>query len=234
MDGVSGGNAVMSGPLKRLSRARVVMTVGLLLVAGLCYGTWRDPYFWFTAAQQGDRLMAAEQFPRAAQVYRDPWRVAAAQYRNGDFEAAAHTFARVPGAIGAFAQGNAWLMHGQYDSAIESYDRALGFRPGWQAAEDNRTLARERKRRIEEAGKDRDQESAGAYDPDDTVVDPQAQDRPPEPRDMNAEALSDAGLRAAWLRRVRTTPGAFLRAKFAYQAARAESGSAPSPAGRVP
>jgi Ca-activated chloride channel family protein len=34
--------------------------------------------------------------------------------------------------------------------------------------------------------------------------------------------VSDEELRATWLRRVQTTPGDFLRAKFAYQAAHAD------------
>jgi Ca-activated chloride channel family protein len=36
---------------------------------------------------------------------------------------------------------------------------------------------------------------------------------------MNGEQMSDADLRATWLRRVQTSPGDFLQAKFAYQAA---------------
>ena len=36
---------------------------------------------------------------------------------------------------------------------------------------------------------------------------------------MNDPQLSDAELRATLLRRVQTSPGDFLRAKFAYQAA---------------
>jgi Ca-activated chloride channel homolog len=35
---------------------------------------------------------------------------------------------------------------------------------------------------------------------------------------MSKETMSDAELRATWLRQVQTTPGDFLRAKFAYQA----------------
>jgi Ca-activated chloride channel family protein len=34
--------------------------------------------------------------------------------------------------------------------------------------------------------------------------------------------MSDEEMRATWLRRVQTTPGDFLRAKFAYQTARTE------------
>lgn len=206
-----------------------VLLVALLLVAaaGLAYGTWRDPAFWITAERRGDHLMADKHYRAAAAAYADPWHIGVAQYRNGDFEAAAHTFARVPGAAGAFNQGNAWLMHGKYDAAMASYDRALGFRPGWAAAVDNKALAAARKKRIEDAGKDRDQESAEAYKPDDLAFDQKGDNGKEQPRDLNVPQLSDAELRATWLRRVQTTPGDFLRAKFAYQAA--QDGAQPTP-----
>ena len=195
--------------------------LGLLAVvlAGFGYGTWRDPDFWITPDQRGDRLLAEKQYKEAAAAYADPWRVGVAQYRDGDFEAAARTFARVPGATGAFDQGNAWLMHGKYDTAIESYDRTLGFRPGWKEAEDNKALARARKEAIENAGEGREKESAEAYKPDETVFDQKGDDKKGKPVELNGEQLSDEELRATWLRRVQTTPGDFLRAKFAYQAA---------------
>lgn len=202
-----------------LAYAGVVVAVS----ATLAWGTWRDPDFWMTAGQRGDRLMAAKQYEQAAKTYEDPWRIGTAQYRNGDFEAAATTFARVPGAVGAFDQGNSFLMHGKYDDAIKSYDRALGFRPRWQEAVDNKAIAQARKQRIEDAGKNREQESAEAYKPDEIVVDQKGEDSKSKPQDLNSSDLSDAELRATWLRRVQTTPGDFLQAKFAYQAAHGDA-----------
>jgi Ca-activated chloride channel homolog len=207
---------------------RVVVVLSLLAV--LAVGTLRNPDFWSLPDRRGDRLMQAKQFKEAAETYDEPWRIAVAQYRNGDFQDAAATFARVPGADGAFDQGNALLMHGAYDDAIESYDRALGFRPGWQQAEENKALAEARKKRIDDAGADRERESAGAYDPDETVMEPNGEEPNDEPQDMNGEVLSDEELRATWLRRVQTTPGDFLRAKFAYQAARPETAADGEPA----
>ena len=116
-------------------------------------GSVRNPNFWRTPDQRGDALVRAGKFSAAAKAYANPWRVGVAQYRNGDFEAAAKTFARVPGATGAFDQGNAWLMHGQYDAAVASYDRALGFHPGWKEAEENKALALARKAKIEASGR---------------------------------------------------------------------------------
>lgn len=212
----------MSKPLRQWFSVSPVVrraVLGAIVVAGFAWGSLSNPDFWLTSQQRGDRLMAEKQYVEAAKTYEEPWRIGIAQYRNGDFEAAAKTFARVPGADGAFDQGNAWLMHGKYDAAIEAYDRALGFRPGWQEAEDNKALARARKQRIEDAGKNREQESADAYKPDEIVFDQKGDDRKGEPQNLNGQQMSDAALQATWLRRVQTTPADFLRAKFAYQAA---------------
>ncbi len=212
--------------LPSVGSVRVVAVVLFLLI--LVAGTIRDPHFWLTAEQRGDRLMAQKKFSGAAKAYSDPWRVGVAQYRNGDFKAAASTFARVPGADGAFDRGNAWLMHGKYDEAIASYDRALGFRPGWKEAQDNKALALARKDMLEASGKNRAEDQTGAYTADKIVFDQKGDNQKAKPTEMNGKKMSDAELRALWLRRVQTTPGDFLRAKFAYQAAEMEQSDAKS------
>lgn len=202
----------------------IALTLSLLLaLASLAYGSWRNPDFWRTANQRGDAMMAQRAFKQAAATYGEPLHIGVAQYRSGDFTEAAQMFARVPGATGAFNEGNAWLMLGKYDEALASYDRALGFRPGWQDAIDNKALAAARKKRIDDADDNREQESADAYNPDETMVDEKGEDGENRPLDMNDPQLTDAELRATWLRRVQTSPGDFLRAKFAYQAAREQA-----------
>jgi Ca-activated chloride channel family protein len=187
-------------------------------LAVLVFGTLNDRYFWLTPDQKGDALFRNKKFAEAAKVYTDPFRMGVAQYRNGDFEAAAGTFSRVTGAVGAFNQGNAWLMRGKYDAAIASYQRALNFRSNWQEAQDNQALALARKKLLEYSAKDESKESAQAYDPDKIVFDQKGNDKKGEPTELNEGKMSDEELRATWLRRVQTTPGDFLRAKFAYQA----------------
>jgi Ca-activated chloride channel family protein len=199
----------------------ILLTTPLVICAvSLLIGTLRDRDFWRTRNQRGDALLREGKYAQAARTYDDPYRVATAQYRNGDFEAAARAYARVPGAVGAFDQGNAWLMHGKYDAAIASYDRALGFRPSWSDAEENKALAMARKARLEASGKNREQEQAQAYTPDEVKFDQKGGDRKTPPAEMADQEISDAVLRATWLRQVQTTPGDFLRSKFAYQAAK--------------
>jgi Ca-activated chloride channel family protein len=191
----------------------------LILIAVLVAGTVMHPHFWRTPNQLGDELFRAGKFAEAAKAYDDPWPAGVALYRNGDFEAAAKVFAHVPGATDAFNQGNALLMHGKYDAAIASYDRALGFHAGWHEAEENKAIAAARKAKMEASGKDRDKEQANAYKPDDIVFDQKGENQKGEPLELSQPGMSDEDLRETWLRQVRTTPGDFLRARFAYQAA---------------
>lgn len=206
-----------------MKRGRHLLSIRVAFVslaaATLGIGTWKNPEFWQSADRRGDHLFSNEQFASAAKVYREPRRIGSAQYRNGDFEAAAGTFARVPGADGAFNQGNAWLMHGNYDAAIASYNRALGFKPQWQNALDNKTLAEARKKEIFDSGKDADHEVADDSMPDEIVFDGKGENKKGEPDETNGGEVSDEDIRSIWLRRVQTTPGDFLKAKFARQAA---------------
>ncbi len=217
----------MKASHQSFSWSRVALDVLVVAFAGvLLAGTARDPHFWLTADQRGDRLMRERKYPEAAKAYADSWRMGTAQFRNGDFKAAAKTFARVPGANGAFDQGNAWLMAGAYDGAVASYDRALGFRPGWKDAEDNKALALARKKLLDEAGKNAGLEQTGDDDPGEIVFDgKKGEDKDSKPVELGEQKLSDDQLRATWLRHVQTTPGQFLKAKFSYQAAtQAQSG----------
>jgi Ca-activated chloride channel family protein len=192
---------------------------GVFLVAfvlALVVGTVRNRDFWSHADRRGDTLFRRGKFERAAKTYLDPMRQGVALYRAGDFEKAAKSFARVPGAAGAFNQGNALLMHGAYDQAIDAFDRALGFHPGWKEAQENRALAIARRDHIKKRGGD---ETGGEEEGDETVIDLNAKHRGPKSDDSaGGDKLSDAELQATWLRRVQTTPGDFLRVKFAYQA----------------
>ena len=194
------------------------------LIASLVLGTLRDPNFWLTPDQCGDTLFRAKKYQEAAKAYVDPIRIGAAQYRDGDFEAAAKTFARVPGAIGAFDEGNALLFHGNYNGAIAAYQRALSVQPGWQTAKENMAIAVARKKVLEASGGDREKEQTDSDKPDEIVMDQKGENKKSAP-DMAAEGpATDEDLQVTWLRRVQTTPGDFLKAKFSYQAGLTKNG----------
>jgi Ca-activated chloride channel homolog len=193
--------------------SRILIPLAFVLV--LVAGTMRNPDFWRSADRRGDALLPQGKFEQAAKTYVDPMRQGIALYRARDFEKAAKAFVRVPGAAGAFDQGDALLMHGTYDQSIAAFDRALGFQPGWTEALENRALALARRDRIQKQVGDESTDQ----EPDQTVVDLNAKHGEQKAETSEGgDKLSDAELQATWLRRVQTTPGDFLRVKFAYQA----------------
>ena len=109
------------------------------LVLVLALVSWQD--LWSTPDQRGQRLMEAGHYAEAAAQFADPMRRGVAQFRAGDFKAAAETFGGIDTADAAYDQGTALIMLGKYDEAIKRFDRALVLRPGWADAEANRTLA---------------------------------------------------------------------------------------------
>ena len=113
-------------------------------------------------------------------------------------------------------------MHGKYDAAIAAYDRALSLRPGWQEAGENKALAIARKKVLEASGENREEEAADAYEADEIVFDQKGENKSRTPDLASEGPASDADLQSTWLRRVHTTPGDFLKAKLAYQAAHTE------------
>lgn len=84
-----------------------------------------------TALAKGDSASAARVAPTPA------WR-GSAEYRGGDFAAAAKSFAGAPGADGAYNEGNALAKLGKYNDALGAYDRALALEPGMPDARANR------------------------------------------------------------------------------------------------
>jgi len=114
-------------------------------------------------------------------------------------------------------------MHGSYDKAIAAYDRALELQPGWALAEGNRAIAGARRERVRQQGCDA---TGGQVEPDEIVFDLNRQVGAAAEEAEGGASMSDVASSELWLRRVQTTPGEFLRAKFAYQAARDEQGSA--------
>lgn len=196
---------------------------GILLACwslGAQAGGWPDSVagWWLTPDQHGERLFRQERFAEAAERFEDPeWR-GIAWFRAGDFEQAAGVLGRLTTAEAAYNRGNALVMLGQYDAAIASYERALQLRPDWPAAQDNRALAVARRDRLAPPETDAGG-TGGQLGADEIVFDDTGRvDRSgSETVSEGGEAMSEAELRAVWLRRVQNEPADFLRARFAWQ-----------------
>jgi Ca-activated chloride channel family protein len=188
---------------------------GFAMAAGLA--DW-----WLTPDQQGQRLFEKGEFLAAAEAFEDPARRGAAYFRGGDFESSASVYGRLRSPEAAYNRGNALVMLGRYEEAIESYGRALDGRPDWAKAEQNRAIARLRLERLAPPDDDAGG-TGGMLEADELVFDDSGRVNESGSEAVTAGGeMSEEELRATWLRRVENDPADFLRARFAYQLYRDE------------
>ena len=194
-----------------------LIAAGLVVMLFLVYGSFRNPDFWSTADQRGDRLVAKERFAEAAETYRDPLRAGTAWFRAKDFERAETEFMKSTRPEAHFNRGYALIMQGKYETAVEAYDAALAQRPDWPEAVINREVAALNAAKLKKEGGDM---TGGKLEADDFVFHKGKNNDKGAEDDTTGggEELSDAALQAMWLRRVQTKPADFLRSKFAFQA----------------
>lgn len=200
----------------RLASLKVQLAGFLLLVAGSgLYCLSKDNCSLLTPDQQGYYLFKQQQYEAAATRFTDPMWQGIALFRNGDYERAASLFAGYDTADAAFAQGNALVMQGKYDVAVDRYARALQLQPEWEDASINREIAVARAEILKREGGEGTGGKLGA----DEIVFEQGK-APPSAGEEQVEAApgaDNAEQQAIWLRQVQTRPADFLRAKFAHQ-----------------
>jgi Ca-activated chloride channel family protein len=183
---------------------------------------------WLTPEQQAHKLVEAGRYAEATELFPDSFRKGIALFRADEFEAAGIAFAGVPFAEGHFNRGNALIFQGKYEDAMKAFDQALLQRSDWKEAKENREIARLRAERMKQEG---GEGTGGKLEADDYVFNEGGDKKAGQDQDEvvemeGGETLSDEELRALWLRRVQTSPGDFLRSKFAYQLQRREKGDA--------
>jgi len=180
---------------------------------------WAD--LWWTADQQGQRLMDQGEYQQAAEKFTTPDRIGAALFQAGEFESAASVFGRSGTAEAAYNRGNAHVMLGDYDAAIEAYQSALGKQPQWPEAEQNLQIARLRKQALAPPEDDYGG-TGGMLEADEIVFDQPGRvnnSSGEETIDAADQQLGEGEMRALWLRKVETRPADFLAARFNYQLA---------------
>jgi Ca-activated chloride channel family protein len=203
---------------------RLPMVIMLLMQAQSAKAfEWAD--LWFTPDQQGQRFMDQGEYQQAAGKFKTAERIGAALFLAGDFESAASVLGRSSSAEANYNRGNANVMLGDYDAAIEAYRDAISKRPGWLEAEQNLQIAILRKQAL--APPDDDYGGTGGQLEADEIV----FDQTGRVNKSSSEQVIDAAeqqqgedaLRAMWLRKVETRPADFLAARFNYQLATRES-----------
>lgn len=174
--------------------------------------------FW-TSDQQARAWHEAGDPLRAASLYRDPVWKGIAFEDAGDLAQAAATFRRVDSAEGAFLLGNALARSQKLAVATQAYTQALDLTPDFQEAKFNldwvQGLLALGEKEYEDFGG-----TGGQLEADEFVFDDRAANAVGEMTidEARVQGLSPEAIREMWMRRVQTTPGDFLRLKFAYQA----------------
>ncbi len=180
---------------------------------------------WLTADQQGRRLMDKGEYQQAAVKFTTPESIGAALFIAGDFENAASVLGRSPSAEANYNRGNAHIMLGDYEAAIEAYQSALSKRPGWIDAEQNLQIATLRKQALAPPEDDFGG-TGGMLEADEFVFDDTGKVNKASSEqviDAADQQLGEEAMRAMWLRKVETRPADFLAARFNYQLATRES-----------
>ena len=202
--------AYMIRRIIRISWSVTVLALGIALATGKAHLRRPD--------QRAHALYSKKEYEAAADVFQDPFWRAIALYRDGAFKEAAGIFAGFDSAEGLYNQGNALLFLGKYEEAAKAYNRALDQKPGWKEPKINQEIALARAKLLEFEGGNM---SGGKIGADDYVMNNNPDNSSPSPDEEEViegtTPMSDAELRAVWLRRVQTNPADFLRSKFAYQ-----------------
>ncbi|WNO07642.1 VWA domain-containing protein [Teredinibacter sp. KSP-S5-2] len=101
---------------------------------------WKD--IWQTQDQQAMKALKQGDAETAANRFKDETWQSVAKYRAGDFKGAAEGFAKGEQTKDLLNLGNAQTQMGNYDAAIENYEKALKENPDYTAAKDNLRIAK--------------------------------------------------------------------------------------------
>ena len=113
-----------------------------------------------TQDQAGFDAYQAEDFEQAVSAFDNTVWKGAANYRNGNYAEAAQAFAKETDVNSKFNQGNAELLQGNFEQAMQAYDDALALDPNLEAAQKNRQLAEALQKQKEEQQQDSDQQDS--------------------------------------------------------------------------
>lgn len=201
----------------------IIIFVSLTYMPTVLALEWTD--LWFTADQQGQQLMDQGEYEQAASKFTTPDKIGAALFLAGEFEKAASVLGRSGSAEANYNRGNAHVMLGDYDAAIEAYRTALSKRPDWTEAEQNLQIATLRKQALAPAEDDYGG-TGGQLEADEIVFDQSGRVNKSSSEqviDASDQQLGEEAMRAMWLRKVETRPADFLAVRFNYQLATRES-----------
>jgi len=173
-------------------------------------GSWNR--LLITSDQLGYRYYQKKAYVKAAETFENSAFKGAAYYRAGEFKKAKSVYQNLSDRNGKYNLGNANVMLGHYDDAIEAYELALKLDQDFKEAKENLVVAKARKI-LKEPENDGTQ-GVGELGADEIVFDNKEGKGVDD--DTSAQEEASSG-NLNWLDRLQTGPKVFLKNKFRYQ-----------------
>lgn len=167
---------------------------------------------FITSDQLGNKQYKDKNYALAAERFENVSFKGASYYKDAAFKQAKAVYQNLSTKEDTYNLGNTFVMLGEYDDAIKSYERALMIDPDFQAAKENLVVAKARKI-LKEPENDGEQ-GVGAMGADEIVFDNKEGKGVDD--EESAEKATESG-NPNWLDRLQTGPKDFLKNKFRYQ-----------------
>lgn len=145
--------------------------------------TWDD--LWKNNNQQAYEKLQQQDAAGAAQQFTHPEWKASAEYRAGNYEAAAKGFVGVDTPSGHYNRGNALAKANQLAEAIKAYDKALALDPSLEDAKKNR-------QRVEELLKQQQEQQQNQEGQDNQDSEDKEQGQQDQNKEQNQDSQGDS------------------------------------------
>jgi Ca-activated chloride channel family protein len=165
---------------------------------------------WLTPDQQGQIAYRHDDFPSAAEQFRDPLWKGAALYRAARYQDAVDAFASVDTPESWYNQGNALLHLGNFEAAIAAYGKALEARKDWPDAQANLAIAQQLIKI--EKDKEQEQQQDPNAKPDSIQFDDQGK------KGKAGEIAAAEQTSEMWMKNIAVSPADLMARKFAIEA----------------
>ena len=176
---------------------------------------------FITSDQLGYRHYENKNYSDAAKNFENISYKGASYFKAAEFKKAKSLYQNLSTKEDTYNLGNTFVMLGEYDNAIKTYERALKIDPNFKKAQENLIVAKARK--ILKEPENDGQQGVGALGADEIVYDNTegkgVDDDTSAPQDTTSGNPS-------WLDRLQTGPKDFLKNKFRYQYNMKESNDA--------
>lgn len=167
---------------------------------------------FMTADQSAYRQYENKNYINAAKDFENISFKGASYYRAAEFKNAKSLYQNFSSKEDTYNLGNSFVMLGDYDNAIETYERALDIDPNFKEAEENLLVAKARK--VLKEPENDGQQGVGMLGADEIVYDNTEGKGVDDDTSIQQDTQSGD---PNWLDRLQTGPKDFLKNKFRYQ-----------------